>query len=86
MDTTHCKTQSSPLESIEGVDWSAIDALMKTSVLPKNAITVRMIMERYECSLSTAKRRLLQMAKDGWECHKYNNGNTIASYIVPRVK
>lgn len=86
MVTTYCKASSTQKQSIEGIDWSEIDALCQTlgKTLPRNSVTSKMIQDRHGCSESHARKiRRSLVASGKFEEGSYHNGKSVVKYIVP---
>ena len=86
MESSHSQVTSAQECCIDCIDWDEIEKDLEAApvVLPKNAITTEMMMERYDISNSSALRRIHTLVKTG----KYNEfwfvaGRGKSRYILP---
>ena len=63
--------------------WVELDEMFMTETLPENAITVKMIQDRYNISNNTALRKMQLCIANGWEHGRAKVGRYIVNYIIP---
>ena len=88
METTSCKTKHSQVEAIDCINWDEVDAILlekDRDPIPKGGITTDMIMEKYECSSTTARSKINKLVDSGAYEKKFaKNGSAKVQYIIKK--